>query len=127
MKKLSILIIIFISLFSCSGNQENAGDGNESGSDKHEWSILQGLEYDNREKADLKFQIFDNNGYSILQLPNESNVGAIYIILDPKAAPFYKQLPSKQFNLSKKEFDKIRKHPKTITTVEGALNSHVLE
>ncbi|QFT54458.1 hypothetical protein FIU95_07815 [Microbulbifer sp. THAF38] len=99
----------------------------ESGTDKYEWSILQNLEYQNRDVNNLKFSIIEKYNYAIAQVPNESGVGAFYIMLNPKAPPFYKQMPSKQYSLSDERFSVIQSHPKTITTVEMAVRSHVAE
>ena len=124
MKNIQLIILICVLIISCG---ENTGDGRESGTDKHEWSILQNHEFKNREVSNLKFSILEENGYSIVQVPNKSGVGATYILLNPKAPPFYKQLPIKQFNLSKEQFRQIQMNKNTITTVETAINSHVVD
>lgn len=123
MRALSIVLTLLV--VSCGNG--NPADGRESTTDKLEWSILQNLEYQNREVADLEFSFIENDGYAIAQIPYSSGKGAIYIMLNPKAPPFYKQMPSIQFDLTKEQFNAIRVHSQTITTVEMAVKSHVNE
>jgi hypothetical protein len=104
---------------------QNQGDGRESPTDKHEWSILQGLEYSNRNNKNIEFKIVEESDYSIAVIPNENGIGAIFIMLNPKSAPFYKQMPNKLFVLSKDQLNEIRKNEKIISTVEEVLRSHL--
>jgi hypothetical protein len=97
MRSLPTIILAFL-VASCGSG--NPGDGRESGTDKHEWSILQELEYKNREVTELKFSLIERSEYAIAQVPNNSGIGAFYILLNPKAPPFYKQFPIKQYNLN---------------------------
>ena len=121
------LLIIVFTVFVTACGSGNPGDGRESGTDKHEWSILQNLEYQNREVTGLEFSFIEKNDYAIVQIPHNSKKGACYIMLNPKSAPFYKQMPTKQYNLSKEQYNSIQAHPKTITTVARAVESHVAE
>ena len=104
---------------------QNSGDGRESPTDKQEWSILQGLEYSSRNDKNIKFEIIEKSGYSIAVVPNETGIGAIFIMLNPKSAPFYKQMPNKLFVLTEGQFNMILKNDKLISTVEEALRSHL--
>jgi hypothetical protein len=125
--KYTIILILTILLSACNNPGEVAGDGRESGSDKREWSILQGLEYESRNQIGLKFEIIREGNYDIVVLPKQNKKGAILIMLNPKAPPFYKQMPNIPFNLSKEEYSKIIEHESTISTVEEALESHIQE
>lgn len=117
-------ILLYVSLLVITACQ-NPGDGRESGTDKHEWSILQNLEYLNRNNKNVKFEVIEESGYSIAIIPNEDSIGVIVIMLNPKSAPFYKQMPNKFFILSKERFDLIMKNKDLISTVEEALISHL--
>ena len=103
----------------------NPGDGRESSGDKKEWSILQQLEYENRKTNSLKFQIKNINEYSIAVIPKSSGHHAVFIMLNPKHPPFYKQLPNVSFKLTIDQYNEIINSLPTISTVEEALKSHV--
>jgi hypothetical protein len=122
MKKI-IFILGFIFIASCQNG--NPGDGRETGADKHEWSILQNLEYSFRDKNNIKFSIIKKYDYSIVMLPNSGDNGAIFIMLNPKSAPFYKQMPNQQFSLTESQFNVIIRDKSVISTVEEALRSHL--
>jgi hypothetical protein len=107
-----VLVITLSAFFTLSCSGGNPDDGRESSADKHEWSILQTIELRNRNIANLEFIIIEDEGYSIAQIPNPHGIGATYIMLNPKAPLFYKQMPIQQYNISKKNFNVIVNHPK---------------
>jgi hypothetical protein len=76
-----------------------ATDGRESFGDKHEWSILQSLEAMNRDKPISDLEFSERAGYHILYAP-AANQKRVWIMLDPKSPPFYKQLPHGKYSLS---------------------------
>ena len=117
-----ILILSILLISSC----QNPDDGRESFTDKHEWSILQGLEYSYRSKKNVTFDIIEKPDYSIAVIPNKNGTGAVLIMLNPKSAPFYIQMPDQFFTLSKENFNEIFKHKVLISTVEQALRLHVV-
>jgi hypothetical protein len=46
-------------------------------------------------------------------------------MLNPKSAPFYKQMPNQQFSLTESQFNVIIRDKSVISTVEEALRSHL--
>jgi hypothetical protein len=118
-------IWISLSLFmfaSCGGRP---GDGEEAGSDKQEWSILQVLEVQHRGESIEKIEFQKFNEYQIICIPRYDNHSRIWIIADPKSPPFYKQLPSGNYWLTKEELDEVRTKADPISTVLSALRSHL--
>jgi hypothetical protein len=121
--KVKFIILIFVTLIAACSN----GDGRESFGDKAEWSILQGIEFDYRNKQiDMPRQI-TAHGYEILGVKHLDGKGYIWIMLWPKSAPFYKQIPDGNYMLQKSLLDNLVKNNKVSSTVEGALRSHVSE
>lgn len=117
-----ILLIIGLIVFTAC---QNSGTGRESFTDKEEWGILQDLEYSSRYKKNIKFEIIEKSEYAIAVIPHDRGTGAIFIMLNPKSAPFYKQIPNQLFNISKDQFNEIMKNKAIISTVEEALRSHI--
>jgi hypothetical protein len=120
MKQAFARVLIMV-LTSCS----NGGGGKEAAASKYEWSILQNLESSSREQLDLSFQLLKVDVYSIVLLPNNGGKGAIYIMLNPKSPPYYKQMPNKQFTITKDQFRQILSTDAIISDVEEALRSHI--
>lgn len=76
---------------------------------KRDWSILQGIELRNRKVHFDSIQITQEYEYSVLSLTyNGKNY---HILLDPRARPWYKQLPQGDFHITSKQLDEIlQKH-----------------
>jgi len=101
MNKIKIIILILLisnGVFAYLYVTSN-GDGRESFGDKHEWGILQLLEYNHRQKPITKIEFFDIEGYHIICIPSESG-HRVWIMLNPKHPPYYKQMPQNQYALS---------------------------
>ena len=119
---ITCLILAVAFTFSCG----RPGDGRESGSDKHEWSILQVLESANRSTPVSGVEVTEHGDYKIASLMAADGVTRIWIMLDPASPPFYKQMPSNHnFSLTKDELEKIRIEGAPITTTYQALESHL--
>ena len=102
-----------------------AVDGRESPGDKHEWSILQTLEARHRDSpiSDLEFSNYD--GYHILCVPGADSGKRVWIMLDPRNPPFYKQLPHDGYSISRQQYERITITRHATSTVEESLSSHV--
>lgn len=100
------------------------GDNRESMGGKREWSILQSLEYDYRQKSIDKIEFKDIDEYHMVCLQSESGQRT-WIMLNPKYPPFYKQMPQVQFSLSPDELNRIRNYQSFTSTVEVCLASHL--
>jgi hypothetical protein len=102
-----------------------AVDGRESFGDKSEWSILQSLEATHRDTriADLEFTERDH--YHMACTPDAAEGKRVWIMLDPRHPPFYKQMPYATYSLSRDQYEKIIATRHVTSTVEEALESHV--
>jgi len=115
-----MFVAMACALISCTGRP---GDGREGGSDKIEWSILQSM------KAPAgppihEVEFVEVNGYHIVCVPRDGDQTRVWIMMDPKSPPFYKQLPSGNYWLTEDQIENIRKRTNPISTVLQALESH---
>jgi hypothetical protein len=124
MKKFRFSIVIFALLFvsACSGRP---GDGREGGTDKREWSILQVNEEKTRDTAMKSIEFHKLDDYNLICVPGKGVSKRIWIMMDAKSPPFYKQIPDGNFSLSEAQLAEIRQRTNPISTVIEALRSHV--
>jgi hypothetical protein len=115
----AILVMSFYIRTSCSG------DGHESFTDKHEWSIMQEIDarHPNHSIADLEF-IDDQEDYHIVGIP-DAHGKATWVMLNPRSAPYYKQSGGENYSLSEKQLQRVVNSRHVISTVENCLGSHV--
>ena len=113
----TILIMWFYIRTSCSG------DGHESGSDKHEWSLMQMIEARNQGRTVSDLEFLDEEDYHIVAIPNLKGK-ATWVMLNPQSPPYYKQLGG-NYSLTKEQLKRITGARHAISTVEEALESHV--
>lgn len=104
---------------------ERPGDGREGGSDKQEWSILQNLEAKHRGETIKRIEFQEVNGYQIICVPRDGDNTRVWIMADPKNPPFYKQLPSGNYWLTKENIHEIESKANPTSTVLQALESHL--
>ena len=116
---LAAIVAVFYIRVSC------AVDGRESPGDKHEWSILQSLEATHRDSPISDLEFSERAGYHILCVPGAGNSKRVWIMLDPRNPPFYKQLPHDSYSLSQEQYQQITDTRHTTSTVEESLSSHV--
>lgn len=100
------------------------GDGYESGADKREWSVLQGLEFSHRREKIDTIEFSHHAEYWIVCVPRHDDHARIWIMMDPASPPFYKQMPEGNFWLTKEQIEEIRRKTNPISTVLEALKSH---
>ena len=87
----SIALVAFL-LVSCSGP--------ESMGNKSEWAVLQGVEYDHRSILLSAPMVLTIDDYRLAGLPKANGSGAVWVLLNPKHEPLYKQLPQDPYRLS---------------------------
>ena len=121
MKAPAVCLYLALLLLSGCGRP---GDGYESGSDKREWSVLQGLESSRRHEKIDKIEFSHHAEYWIVCVPRHDDHTRIWIMMDPASPPFYKQMPKGNYWLTKEQIEEIRLKTNPITTVLQALESH---
>ena len=125
----TILVTIFFLMLcmvmcGCSGRP---GDGREGGSDKREWSILQGHEFNSRATPIRKIEFIKSYDYNLVCVPSEKSGKRIWIMMDAKSPPFYKQMPDGNYSLTREELSEIEKKTNPPSTVVEVLRSHIRE
>jgi hypothetical protein len=75
---------------ACGGRP---GDGREGSTDKREWSILQGSEVKTRDTAIKNIEFHKLDDYNMICVPGKGVSKRIWVMMDAKSPPFYKQIP----------------------------------
>jgi hypothetical protein len=115
----AVVVTVFYIRVSCTA------DGRESPGDKHEWSILETLEARHKDSAISDLEFSERDGYHILCVPGVGSGKRVWIMLDPRNPPFYKQLPHGDYSLSREQYERITVARNATSTVEESLSSHV--
>ena len=119
MKYHNMLLIVGLVLAGCG----QPGDRQESKIDKTEWSILHGLEVSHRGQPIRGIEYSEKDGYQIISLMGMDQKTRLWIMADPKSAPFYKQLPTAQnYTLTKQQLEDVC--DRCSATVSQVLESH---
>jgi hypothetical protein len=97
-------------------------DGRESLGDKREWSIMQAIEAQNRNRSVSDLEFVDTAGYQIVGIPNIARK-TTWVMLNPKNPPYYKQF-GVTYVLTKEQLQRIILNRHAISTVAEGLASH---
>jgi hypothetical protein len=116
----SLLAVVACALISCTGRP---GGGREGGSDKVEWSVLQSLEMTHRGSPIYDIEFSEADGYHVVCLPRDGDQKRVWIMMDSKSPPYYKQLPSGNYWLTEDQIKMIREKTNPTSTVIEALQS----
>jgi hypothetical protein len=82
-------------------------------------------EFNSRATPIKKNEFLKSDDYNLICVPSEKSGKRIWIMMDAKSPPFYKQIPDGNFSLSKEELSEIEKRTNPTSTVVEALRSHV--
>lgn len=92
---------------------------------KVEWSILQSVVWQHRAKSSNNIEIVRMEDYSLAGIPVKDARREIWIMLNAKNPPYYKQFPLGHFQLTKQDFKTIITSNPVSSTVENCLESHI--
>lgn len=92
--------------------------------EKSEWSTLQAIEFGTRNAALNAPVVRSMHDREVLGVRGESGEN-IWILLRTESPPFYKQLPSGQYDLPVSLVDQLEKERRLSYTVAVVLRSHV--
>lgn len=114
-------VIIGFMWYRCVGCN---GDGRESFGDKHEWSVLEVTVAGARKTAICAPEFTEEEGYRVVCLTGVTG-GRVWVMLNPKSAPYYKQMPQSDYILTRKQFDLVVRVGHPISTVVECMSSHL--
>ncbi len=101
-------------------------DARETSTEKTEWSVLQYVEYKNRKipvSEPVLQVVAEHEVLGVRGLRGEN----IWVLLKPKAPPFYKQMPQGNYEISKELIERLVRERRLSYTVEQVLTSHIGE
>ena len=96
---LLVQLIVLLSIAACSGS--------ESFGEKSDWSALQGVEFDHRAHQLSAPIVVSVSDYRVVGLPRIDQPGNVWVLLNPSAAPLYKQLPAGAYSLSADQLEEL--------------------
>lgn len=92
---------------------------------KPEWSALQNLEYLHRNEPLAGITFETDEQYIALGIPSKDGKTRIWILLNPKDQPFYKQLPEGDYTLTQHDYDSIKTRLSVQPQVLQQLSKHL--
>lgn len=99
-------------------------ESRETPDEKAEWSVLQAVEFKNRDKPLAEPTVQTIGGHEVLGLRSTSGRN-VWILLKPTAPPYYKQLPSENYILPAELAQRLIREHRVSYTVESVLESRV--
>ncbi len=96
----------------------------ETFGEKSEWSTLQAIELETRNAALNAPVVRNMHDREVLGVKGKSGEN-IWILLRTESPPFYKQMPSGQYDLPASLVDQLQNERRLSYTVAGVLRSHV--
>jgi hypothetical protein len=94
---------------------------------KPEWSVVQMVEWKHRGETNNAIEFVTVDKYSLVGITAHDPKEKIWIMLNAKNPPYYKQIPAGNYTLSKEEFKTIIASNIISSTVANCLESHVEE
>lgn len=117
-KSNNLVLIMLLTMTMCS-----CGRGQGSLEAKHESSLIEAASAN--VGTFTQVEIVNRDDYNYCVIPRSS--GNVWIMLNPKFEPFYKQMPNGQYSISKQDFKKIQGSGLASSTVLRCLESHIEE
>ena len=92
---------------------------------KPEWTTIQIVELQHRDKPSQEMEFVNTAKYSLVGIQVSDRRKKIWIMLNPRTPPYYKQLPVGNFELSKEDLERVLASGSVSSTVANCLKSHV--
>jgi hypothetical protein len=124
-RSIFIGLVVAVVLIICSWLVYRATFSNEELASKVEWSIVQSVEWQHRDKPGDKIEIVRMNEYSLVGIPVKEGREKVWVMLNAKNPPYYKQLTAGNYKLSEQDFKAIVASNIVSSTVANCLESHV--
>lgn len=121
-KRMALALTLASILAAASGCMNS--ESRETPEEKAEWSVLQAVEFKNRDQSLTAPTVQTVGGHEVLGLRSTSGRN-VWILLKPKAPPYYKQLPSDNYVIPAELAQKLISDHRVSYTVESVLESRV--
>jgi len=123
-----LLIISWVLLVAAWGPSSAMGEGRNELLSKHDWSVLQAVEYRHRESLSVEHVLLvEQWGKHLAGVLSKRGNQRIWILLDPDHRPFFKQLPPGEYELSPQEYERIAAffaiHPEVQSALKQSLRT----
>ena len=124
-RPLLIALAVAAFLVICGGLIYRGIFSNEELASKPEWSIVQAVSSQDRDKPGNRIEVVKIDEYFVVGIPVHDTRREIWIMLNPRNPPYYKQIPKGDYTLSKEDLKTILASGAVISTVANCLESHV--
>jgi hypothetical protein len=104
-------------LSGCCGSHDP-----ESPASKHEISVLDAVCAQHEKTPVHGIEFVESDGYRLVCFP--LNGQRIWVMLNPKTEPYYKQIPQGNYSITKADFEAVTKSGDGAPTVLACLESH---
>jgi len=121
----TIVMALGAFLILCSWWIYRAVFSNEELASKVEWSVIQSAAWRYRDKPIDKLEIVKVDEYFVLGIPVPDARKAVWIMLNARNPPYYKQGPIGDYRLLKDDLKKVLGSGIVSSTVANCLESHV--
>jgi hypothetical protein len=98
---------------------------NNNGS-KSEYAILQKIEFTQRRNVISKVEIKKIDNYLVAGFRADNDKENVWILLNVKYAPYYKQIPQARFSLTAIELEVVKKNANVSSTVIAVLETRIV-
>jgi hypothetical protein len=92
---------------------------------KEEYSVLQVVEYDHRPTPVVGVEIIKKDGYLVAGFRSEGGNENVWVLLNARYPPYYKQVPAATFKVSQRALDVVRQTEGVSKAVLAALEARV--
>jgi hypothetical protein len=124
-RKLFIGVAVLVALIACGLFVHHLLLSNEELASKPEWATIQIVEQQHRDKASQGMEFVSTAKYSLVGIPVNDRRKKVWIMLNPRYSPYYKQLPVGNFKISKEDLERVRASGSVSSTVANCLESHI--
>jgi hypothetical protein len=96
---------------------------------KPEWGTLQAAEAASREEPSVsQIVLREQHGFHLLGVPSRTTGKPVWVLLDPRAEPYYKQMPpNEDFTLTQQDIQQAAAyctvHPNTIAQLQQRIST----
>ena len=97
----------------------------ESAKSKEEYSVLQVVEYEHRRTPVAGVEVVEKSGYLVAGFRADDRDENVWVLLNARHAPYYKQVPEASFKVSQQALDVVRRTRGVSKDVLAALEARV--